>query len=101
MHVSAVQLSSPAVPDLDLAVSGGGAVADDKVVSQTVGHSTHIAMVIIENPRVTLPSAAVMNDDVFPSVVSHPGVINRLADRWGEILPTDAATAGSGDQVFF
>jgi hypothetical protein len=65
-YVSAVELSRPARTNFNLAVAGGSAIADDKVIGQSVLHPTHAAMIPIEDASVSLSGSAVVNDDVFP-----------------------------------
>ena len=98
--VSAVELPVPTVADLDLTVPGGGAVADDEVISKAVWHPAHIAVIIVEDTGVALPGPAIMDDDVFPAIACDTGIVNRLADRRREVLPVDTSAAGCRDQVF-
>ena len=69
-HVSTVKLSRPARANFNLTVAGGSAVADDKMVGKSVLHLTHTSMIGIENPRVSLPGSAVVNDDVTSTDLS-------------------------------
>jgi hypothetical protein len=100
MYVSAVELPGPPVPDLDLTVPGGGTVADDEVISQTVWHPANVPVIIIEDTSVPLPGPAVVYDDIFPSVASDTGIVDSLANGWSKILPPDVSTAGCRDHVF-
>src|SRR3954471_21139767 len=45
VHVTAIDLTSPAVADLDLTISGRCAVADYEMIRQTVLHPTDMSMV--------------------------------------------------------
>src|SRR5437867_5310403 len=101
MNVPAVQLPVPTVTDFDLAVTRGGAVADDEVVSKTVRHPSHIMVIVIEDASVALSGSAVMHDDIFPPVACDAGLIDSFTNCRCQILPADAATAGSRDQIFF
>jgi hypothetical protein len=85
VHMSAVDLATPAIAHLDLAVAGGSAVADDKMISQTIFHPAHVAMVVIEYLGVALPRPTVMDDDELPSVVRHRGATNLFDHGAGEI----------------
>ena len=78
-HVSAVQLSRPAWTDFNLAVAGGTAVADDKMVGKSVLHLAHAAMISVEDASVSLPGSAVVNDDVLPPTFLHSCPVNRSA----------------------
>ena len=75
-HMSAVELSRPARTDFDLAVAGGSAIADDKMVGQSVLHLTHTAMISVEDASVSLPGAAVVNDDILPPAFLHSCPVN-------------------------
>lgn len=85
MHMAAVNLASPTITDLDFAVAGGSAIANDEMVGETVFHSTHPTMVIVEHTRVTLSCAAVMDDDEFPPVAGYRRASNLFDNGSGEI----------------
>src|SRR5439155_9425587 len=74
VHVAAVDLTAPAVADFDLAISRRCAVANHKMIRETVLHSTNVPMIIIENARIALPCAAVADDNELP-----PAPLNRRA----------------------
>lgn len=78
-HVSAVKLSRPARTDFNLAVAGGSAIADDKMVGKSVLHLAHAAMISVEDASVSLPGSAVVNDDVLPPAFLHSCPVNRSA----------------------
>ena len=78
-HVSAVELFRPARTDFNLAVAGGSAIADDKMVGKSVLHLAHAAMIGIEDARVALPGSAVVNDDVLPPSFLDSRSIDRSA----------------------
>jgi hypothetical protein len=40
-----------------------------------------------------------VNDDVFPAVARDACVVDRLTDRRGQVVPLDASTPGSGNQI--
>ena len=81
VNVATIDLSPPTIADLDFAVAGRGAIADDEVVGQSILHAPNMAMIIIENARATLSSAAVVHDDELPSPPHHRRAINFGADR--------------------
>ena len=91
--MTAVELSQPAVADFDLAITGGGAVADNEMVGKTVRHPAHMPMVIVEYASVTLPGTAVVHDDILPSVTRDPSIVDGFAYSRREVLPTDTAAA--------
>ena len=86
MDVAAIDLAPPAIADFDLAVAGGGAVADDEMVGEAVGHAPDIAVVVIEDAGVALPGAAVVHDDEAPALAQDRGAIDLVADRTGKIV---------------
>ena len=67
VHVTAVDLSPPAIPYFDLAIAGGSSVADNKMVCKTVLHPSKMSMVIVERGGVSLTRSAVMHDDELPA----------------------------------
>ena len=72
VHVAAVDLAPPAIADFDFAIAGGGAVADDEMIGESVLHPANMAVVVIENARVALPRAAVVHDDELPALAAKP-----------------------------
>jgi len=78
-EVTSLDLSAPAVADLNLAVAGIGSVADDKVVSHPVLHAAFF-MVGIKDGGVPSRCAAVVNHDVFPFAHLIAGRIDLGAD---------------------
>ena len=81
VDMAAINLSSPAISNFDLAVPSRGAVADNEMVGQTVYHSPNMAMVVIENTRVALARTAVVHDDELPSPLQHACMIDLVANR--------------------
>ena len=78
MNVAAPRLPHPAIADFDLAVTRRGPIADHEMIGQAVPHPAHTPMIIIENPRASLPRAAVVHDDEFPAGPLH----RRAPDRF-------------------
>ena len=78
-HVSAVELFRPARTDFNLAVARGPAIADDKMVGQSVLHLAHTAVIGVEDTSVSLPGSAVVNDDVLPPTFLDSRPIDRSA----------------------
>lgn len=97
VHMSAVDLAPPAIADFDLAVARGGAIPDDEMIGQPILHVTHMPMIIIEDPCVPLPRAAVMHDDELPRWIAaiRRRAIDFRAHRAGQITITRAAPASS------
>ena len=86
MHMSAIDLPSPTIADLNLAVASRSAVADDKVIRETIFHPAHASMVIIEHARVALSRAAIVDDDEFPAVAGNWCPSNLFDNRASEIV---------------
>jgi len=78
--MTAVDLPPPAIADFDFSVTRRGAVADYKMVGQAVAHSANVVVVIVEDAGITLPGAAVVNDDELPALPQHWGAINFRPD---------------------
>ena len=97
--MASVDLTHPAITNLDLTVTRGSAVTYDKVVGKTVGHLAHVTMVMIEDAGIALAGTAVVNDDEFPPVPPDTGVVNGFADRRCKVLPVSAAIARCRDKV--
>ena len=95
VNVASVNLTAPAIPHFDLAVAGRGAVADHKMISESVLHPAKMSMVIIEGGSVALTSPAVMNDNVLPATARHRSAIDLTADRRRQITITRAAAGAA------
>ena len=67
VHVAAVDLAAPAIAHFNLAITGRGSVANHKMIGQTVLHSAHVPMVIVEYARVSLSRAAIVDDNELPA----------------------------------
>ena len=76
VDVAALILPVPAVADFDRAVPRRSAVADDEVIREAVHHVPHIAVVVLECGGVSLPRAAVVDDDVAPASARDGRAIN-------------------------
>jgi len=71
VHVSAVDLASPAIAYFDLPVAGRSSVADHEMVCKPVLHSANVPMIVIKGARVALPRAAVMHHNELPTTPFH------------------------------
>lgn len=80
-YVAAVNLPGPAAADFNLAVARPMAIADDKMVGQAVLHMPYAKMVDVKDSGITLASAAVVDDHVFPAALTHGGAVDRCAGR--------------------
>ena len=63
------------------------------MVGESVLHSTKMSMVVIEGGGVSLPSAAVVNDDELPAATRDRSPIDLRADRARQVAITRAAAA--------
>ena len=86
-HVAAVNLPCPARTDFYLAVAGRTPVADDKVIGEAVLHPADPAMIPIENAGISLPGAAVMNNDILPPAFFDICLVDCPAYRGRKITP--------------
>lgn len=91
VNVASVNLTAPAIAHFDLAVAGRSAIANHKMVSESVLHPAKMSMVIIERGSVALTRPAVMNDNVLPAAARHRSAIDLTADRRRQITITRAA----------
>jgi len=80
VHVPAVDLATPAIAHFHLAVSCGCSVPDDEMIGETILHPAHVAMVIIEDARVSLPRAAVVHHNELPATPFHWRASDRFDD---------------------
>lgn len=71
-----IELRRPAMPDFDLSIPGAVPVADHEVVGKTIHHMPHTQMVDVKDSGVSLPSAAVVDDDILPPTPAHWRMIN-------------------------
>ena len=85
VDVAAAHLFYPAIANLDLAVARRSAVPDDKMIGETVLHSAHVPMIIVEHARASLPRPAVVDDDEFPACALDRRTTDRVDVRGGEI----------------
>ena len=83
VHMTAVDLTTPAIADFDLAVAGRCAVSNNEVIGETVLHPTNMPMVIIEDASVPLPGAAVVHNNELPATPFHRRAPDRFDDRIG------------------
>lgn len=67
VDVTAIDLPPPTIAHLDFAVSRGSSITNNEMISQPVLHSSHVAMIVIENACAPLLRAAVVHDDEMPS----------------------------------
>ena len=71
MHVATRDLPPPAISDFDFAVTGRAAVADHKMVGESIRHMAHVQVVVVKCARISLPRAGIVHDDVAPAMLLH------------------------------
>ena len=85
VDMAAVDLPAPPIAYFDLAVTGRGAVADDKMIGQAVFHSSNPAVVVIKNARISLTRPAIVHNDKFPAITHDRRAANLFDHRPREI----------------
>jgi len=95
VHMAAVDLPTPTVADLDLAVAGRCTVSDDEMISHAVQHAANMSMVVIKDARVALARAAVVHDDELPARTRNRRTIDLCAHGTAEITVACAAAAAA------
>ena len=83
--MTSVNLAAPAIPYLNLAVAGRCSVANHEMIGEPILHPADMPVVIIEDPRVALPRAAIVNDNKLPTTPLHGGAADLLDDRTRKI----------------
>ena len=63
----AINLAAPAIAHFDLAVSSGCSIPDHEMIGETILHTAHMPVVIIEHSRVSLPRTAVVHHNELPA----------------------------------
>jgi hypothetical protein len=85
VHVPAIDLAPPAIPDFDLAISRRSAITDYEMIGESVFHPTNVPVVIIENAGAALPSATVVHDNELPAAPHHGRAVDFISDRPREV----------------
>src|SRR5260370_36203298 len=94
MDMVASKLNQPSVANLDLAVAGRGAVANNEMISETIRHAPNVAMIVIKNPGVPLASPAIVHHDVLPTLPGYSSIINGSTHCRSQITPTPIVMTG-------
>ncbi len=92
VHMTPVDLPTPAIADFDLTITRRCAVPDNEVICEAVLHAANMLMVIIKNTRIALPGAAIVYDNELPATPFHRRAPNRFDDRTCQVTVTDWAT---------
>ena len=85
VNMAAINLPAPAIANLDLSVPRRRPVSDHEMVGQSIPHSPHSPVIIIERARVPLSRPAVVHDDKFPARALHRGPSDRVDGRAREV----------------
>jgi len=80
VYVTAVDLAPPAIAHFDLAVARGSSVADHKMIRKTILHPADMPMIIIKNPRVSLPGSAIVHHNELPATPFYRGAPDGFDD---------------------
>ena len=88
--MATVDLTAPAVSHFDLAVAGRCPIANHEVVSEPILHPPDMSMVIIEDSRVALARAAIMDNNKLPTAPLDRRSADLFDDRSREIAITFA-----------
>lgn len=92
VYVASVDLFTPAISYFDLAISGGAAVSNYKLISETVLHFAYLSMVILECACISLSRSTVVNNNVFPAVFLNRSPIDLVPYIARQIFPTAEPT---------
>ena len=90
VDMAAVDLAAPAVSHFNLAVASRSSIANHEMIREPILHPPNMSMVIIEHPRVTLPRAAIMDDNKLPPTPLHGRAADLFDDRTRKIAVTFA-----------
>jgi len=71
MHMTAIDLASPAIAHFDLPVARRCPISNDEVIGKTILHPAHVPMIVIEHAGVSLPCAAIVHHDELPATPLH------------------------------
>lgn len=88
-----IDLPGPPRPDLHLPVPRAVAVADDKMVGQSILHVPGVPVIIIVSPGVARSSAAVVDDNVLPASTANGCPVDGSTNVFGKISPAAAKPA--------
>lgn len=85
--MAAIDLFVPAGTHFYLTVARVGSVADYEMISQAVGHFSHVGVVEVEGLGIALFGAAIVNHDVAPARLADLGVVDGLPHGTGDKFP--------------
>jgi hypothetical protein len=92
VHMSAVDLTPPAIAHFNLAIAGGCPVSDDKMISESVAHPPDAPVIIIENPGAALSGTAVVHNNELPAMAHDWWAIDFAPDRPRKVTIGDFRT---------
>ena len=90
MDMATVDLTAPAVSHFDLAIAGRCPIANHEVISEPILHSPDMSMIIIEDSRVALARAAIMDNNKLPTAPLDRCSADLFYDRTGKVAVTFA-----------
>lgn len=85
VHVSAIDLTAPAIAHFYQAVAARCSVTDHEMISKAIPHAAHLSMIIIERARVSLPRSTIVDDDKLPAPPLYRRAANRVDNRTCQI----------------
>ena len=94
MDMAAGELDYPPVANLDLAISGRGTVANDKMVGETIRHAPDMAVIVVKDPGVSLASPTIVNHNVFPPIPGHSCIIDGPTHSGSQVSPAAIVVTG-------
>jgi hypothetical protein len=84
MDMSAIDLTPPPIAHFNLPVAGGSAIADHKMISETILHPPYVSMVVVKHASVALPRPTIVDDNEFPAVTRYRCPPNFVDNRAGQ-----------------
>jgi len=83
VHVTTVNLPSPAIADFDLTITRGCSIANHEMIGEAIPHPPNLAMIIIKRARVSLACPAIVHDHKLPAPALNRCIANRFDRRSG------------------
>src|SRR5689334_19906186 len=83
--MAAIDLAAPTIANFNLAIARRSAVADHEMIGETVAHPADISVIVIEDPGVPLPGAAVVDNDEMPALAQDRRAIDLVANGTSKI----------------
>jgi len=90
VDVAAIDLATPTISHFYLAITSRCSVPNHKMIGEAILHSADMAMIIIEDARISLPCPAVVHDNELPASSFHGRAADLFDDRPRKIAITFA-----------